>query len=53
MDYSSDREKMVAQLVQALQYKLEGIFHRHNPSGHIMALGLTQPLTEMSTRNIS
>ena len=30
-----------------------GIFHWHNPSGHTMALGLTQPLTEMSTRNIS
>ena len=29
-----------------------GIFHWHNPSGRIMALGLTQPLTEMSTRNI-
>ena len=28
-----------------------GIFH--NPSGRTMALGLTQPLTEMSTRNIS
>jgi hypothetical protein len=26
-----------------------GIFHRHNPSGRTMALGLTQPLTEMST----
>ena len=25
----------------------------HNPSGRTMALGLTQPLTEMSTRNIS
>jgi len=25
-----------------------GIFHSHNPSGHSMALGLTQPLTEMS-----
>jgi len=25
-----------------------GIFHWHNPSGHTMALGLTQPLTEMS-----
>jgi hypothetical protein len=25
------------------------IFHRHNPSGHTMTLGLTQPLTEMST----
>ena len=30
-----------------------GIFHWHNPSGRIMVLGLTQPLTEMSTRNIS
>ena len=30
-----------------------GIFHWHNPSGGTMALGLTQPLTEMSTRNIS
>ena len=30
-----------------------GIFHRHNPSGHTTALGSTQPLKEMSTRNIS
>jgi hypothetical protein len=30
-----------------------GIFHWHNPSDRIMALGLTQPLTEMSTRRIS
>jgi len=29
-----------------------GIFHRHNSSGRNMALGLTQPLTETSTRNI-
>jgi hypothetical protein len=29
-----------------------GIFHWHNPSGRTMALGLTQSLTEMSTRNI-
>ena len=29
-----------------------GIFHWHNPSGRTMALGSTQPLTEMSTRNI-
>jgi len=28
------------------------IFHWHNPSGRTMALGSTQPLTEMSTRNI-
>ena len=25
-----------------------GIFHWHNPSGRNMAVGLTQPLTEMS-----
>jgi len=30
-----------------------GIFHSHNPSGRTMALGLTQSLREMSTRNIS
>ena len=30
-----------------------GIFRWHNPSGRTTALGLTQPLTEMSTRNIS
>ena len=29
------------------------IFHRHNPSGRTMALGLTHPVTEFSTRNIS
>ena len=29
------------------------IFHRRNPSGRTMALGLTQPLTKMSTRDIS
>ena len=29
------------------------IFHWHNPSGSTMALGSTQPLTEMSTRNVS
>ena len=30
-----------------------GIFHWHNPSGRTVALESTQPLTEMSTRNIS
>ena len=30
-----------------------GFFHWHNPSGRTMALGSTQPLTEMSTRSIS
>jgi hypothetical protein len=30
-----------------------GIFHWHNPSGSTMVLGLTQPPTLMSTRNIS
>jgi hypothetical protein len=29
-----------------------GIFHWHNPSDRTMAQGLTQPLTEMSTKNI-
>ena len=30
-----------------------GIFHWHNPSGRTMVLRSTQPLTDMSTRNIS
>ena len=30
-----------------------GIFHWHNPTDCTMALGSTQPLTEMSTRSIS
>ena len=30
-----------------------GIFHWHNPSDRTMALGRTQPLTEMSTRDVS
>jgi len=57
------RGRAVAQLVEAQRYNLEGrgfdsdgvneIFHWHNSSGRTMALGLTQPLTEMSTRNIS
>jgi hypothetical protein len=29
------------------------IFHYYNPRGRTIALGSTQPLTEMSTRNIS
>ena len=28
-----------------------GIFHGRNPSDRTMALGSTQPLTEMSTKN--
>ena len=30
-----------------------GILHWYNSSGRTMALGLTQPVTDMSTRNIS
>jgi hypothetical protein len=53
----------VAQLVKALLYKSEGrgsipngvigILHWLNPSGRTVAMGLTQPLTEMSTRYIN
>jgi hypothetical protein len=48
--------------VEALCYKLEGrrfesrmrwvFFNLPNPSSHTMVLGSTQPLTEMSTRNL-
>jgi hypothetical protein len=50
---------VVTQLVRVLRYKMEGHgldswwCHRHNPSTCTMAWGSTQPLTEMSTRNIS
>ena len=54
---------LVAQLVEALRYKPErrGFdsrwchwnFFIDNPSGRTMVLGSTQPLTEISTRNIS
>jgi hypothetical protein len=61
-DFTLYLEHAVAQLVEALPYKpkvadsnlvgFSGIFHWHNPFGRTMALGLTQQLTEMSTRNI-
>ena len=53
----------VVQLVKALCFNrkvagsipdgITGIFHLHNPSCRTMALGLTQHLTEMSSRIIS
>jgi hypothetical protein len=49
-------------MVEALRYKPEvagsildeviEFFNWPNPSSRTMALGLTQPLTEMSTRNL-
>ena len=52
----------MSQLVETLHYKQESCwfysrkclwkFHSHNPSGHTMALGLTQPLTKLSISNI-
>ena len=54
---SFTRRHEVAQLVEALRYKLKGRGFdsrlSHNLSGCSVTLGLTQPLTEMSTRNIS
>jgi len=40
-------------VVGSISDGVTGIFNWHNPSGRTMALGLTQPLTAMSTRNIS
>jgi len=37
----------------SIPYGVIGILYWHNPSGRTMTLGFTQPLTEMSTRNIS
>jgi hypothetical protein len=39
--------------LQAGRSRVSGICHWHNRSGRTMALGSTQPLTEMSTRGIS
>jgi len=36
-----------------IAYSVTGFFHWHNHSGRTMALGSTQPLTEMSTRSVS
>jgi hypothetical protein len=57
----SGKEKTVALLVEALRYKPKGYgfdsrgwyWNSSLTSGSTMALVLTQPLTEMSTRNIS
>ena len=53
----------MARLVEALRYKRKvagsisdgviGIFHLRNPFGPTMALGSTQSVIEMSTRDIS
>ena len=41
------------EVVGSIPDGVTGIFHWHNPSSCTIALGYTQPLTEMSTRNIS
>jgi hypothetical protein len=41
------------QVAASIPDGVSGFFHWHNPVGCTMALGSTQPLTEMSTRNIS
>jgi hypothetical protein len=40
-------------VVGSIPESVTGFFHWHNSSGRTMTLGLTQPLTEMSTRNNS
>ena len=40
-------------VVDSIPVGVNGIFHWHNPAGRTMALGSTNPLTEMSTGNIS
>ena len=38
-------------VMSSLPIGVTGIFHLHDPSSCTMALGLTEPPTEMSTRN--
>ena len=56
MQDSEDNEKSTVE-VQSTKKNIPdgvtGIFYWLNPSCRTMALGSTQPLTEMSTRNIS
>jgi len=46
---------VVAQFIEqgSIPYGVTGILHWNTPSNCIMALGLTEPLTEISTRNTS
>jgi hypothetical protein len=41
------------QIAGSIPHGVSGFFHWHNPVGPTVALGSTQPLTEMNTRNIS
>jgi hypothetical protein len=47
--YCATNRKVVGSIPDGVS----GIFHWYNPSDRTTALGLTQPLTEMITRNIS
>ena len=40
-------------VMDLIPYSVTGIFCWHNPSSHTLALESTQPITKMSTRNIS
>jgi hypothetical protein len=40
-------------VAESITFGVIEIFYLHNPSGRAMAVGSIQPLTEMSTRNIS
>jgi hypothetical protein len=48
-----NRGTIFRQVMGAICDGVTVIFHWHNPSGCTMVLGSTQPLIEMSTRNIS
>jgi len=52
-DRSSTVVKMLRKVAGSIPDSVIGVFHWHNPSDRTMALGSTQPLTEMSTRSIS
>ena len=59
--YIAAKGRAVGHVIVAQRYKSEGrgfdsvigIFHSHNPSGHIMALKSIQPLTEVNNSSIS
>jgi hypothetical protein len=49
LSYSATNPKVAGSILDGVI----GIFHLYNPSARTMALGSTQPLTEISTRIIS
>jgi hypothetical protein len=49
--FKNESDSLMCQRASSF-YNIHELFHLPNPSGRTMALGSTQPLTGMSTRNL-